>query len=119
MSDQSDLDGIELQASHGTRHSVRHDFPQPKSCFAGRWRALARYLARWRHWLDPERKIMGWLADCGGLAGWPGWLYIGAGWPGSDCTEPMKPRLAVHVLCWPGLAVHGLWVARVGSAGYT
>ena len=32
MSDQSDLDGIELQASHGTRHSVRHDFPQPKSC---------------------------------------------------------------------------------------
>ena len=118
MSDQSDLDGIELQASHGTRHSARHDFPQPKSgllAAGGLWRAI--WLAGGIGWTS--KKIMGWLADCGGLAGWPGWLYIGAGWPGSDCTEAMKPRLAVHVLCWPGLAVHGLWVARVGSAGYT
>eukprot|EP00959_Pyramimonas_sp_CCMP1952_P272727 5701432-Pyramimonas_sp.AAC.1 len=43
MSDQSDLDGIELQASHGTRHSARHDFPQPKSgllAAGGLWRAI-------------------------------------------------------------------------------
>ena len=62
MSDQSDLDGIELQASHGTRHSVRHDFPQPKSCLlaaGGLWRAI--WLAGGIGWLvaGPRKKNHG------------------------------------------------------------
>ena len=74
MSDQSDLDGIELQASHGTRHSVRHDFPQPRSCLlaaGGLWRAI--WLAGGIGWTPKEKSWAG---------GWPGWLYIGVGWPG-------------------------------------
>ena len=62
MSDQSDLDGIELQASHGTRHSVRHDFPQPKSCLlaaGGLWRAI--WLAGGIGWTPKEKSWAGWL----------------------------------------------------------
>jgi hypothetical protein len=70
MSDQSDLDGIELQASHGTRHSVRHDFPQPKSCLlaaGGLWRAI--WLAGGIGWTLKEKSWAGWLTVAAWLAG--------------------------------------------------
>ena len=74
MSDQSDLDGIELQASHGTRHSARHDFPQPKSgllAAGGLWRAI--WLAGgigwlvasdWTIWLVASHGISRLSPDC-------------------------------------------------------
>ena len=66
MSDQSDLDGIELQASHGTRHSVRHDFPQPKSCLLA---AGGLWLAGGIGWTPKEKSWAGWLTVAAWLAG--------------------------------------------------
>ena len=70
MSDQSDLDGIELQASHGTRRSARHDFPQPKSgllAAGGLWRAI--WLAGGIGWTPKEKSWAGWLTVAVWLAG--------------------------------------------------
>ena len=68
MSEQSDLDGIELQASHGTRHSARHDFPQPKSgllAAGGLWRAI--WLAGGIGWLVASDWTI-WLVASHGIA---------------------------------------------------